>query len=412
MKNEMIVKSVAVDRSDIVLDYDVTGPWASFFETPRVFRATYGISLDGLPESVAVIPFLCNILPIAWLCDASVILDQCDEDFYESIPEFRKGYAEMYPAISFRGNIRAGSLVKNTLPELKGSAAFFSGGVDAFFTLLSHMDEKPDLMTVWGADIGLDDEEGWENVFSHTKSTAGEAGLDCVTIKTNFRRFIRYPELDRLVSASGDGWWHGFQHGIGLIGHAAPYAYQRRRATVYIAASLSADDGMDTCASYPTIDGNVRFFGCEVEHDGFESRRQDKVRFICRYAEEKGRRFLLRVCWMESGGANCGRCEKCARTMLAIKAENGSPADYGFPWDKRTIRQIKRLALHKEVLAARRWNPILERMRERYGTSGEWGWLTGKTIDEINRSPVKKLRSSAFWKLLRRLKSKIFKNNL
>lgn len=46
-------------------------------------------------------------------------------------------------------------------------ATFFSGGVDAFSTLISHIDETPELFTLWGNDILYDNQSGWKNVEKH-----------------------------------------------------------------------------------------------------------------------------------------------------------------------------------------------------------------------------------------------------
>ncbi len=78
---------------------------------------------------------------------------------------------------------------------------------------------------------------------------------------------------------SGDGWWHGFQHGIQVIGHAAPITCLMGKSTVYFASSFtSKEKGIITCASDPTIDNHLRFCQVKVVHDGYEFDRQDKVR--------------------------------------------------------------------------------------------------------------------------------------
>ena len=68
---------------------------------------------------------------------------------------------DMYPQINFLGKIHADKLENNSYSENNGAAAFFSGGVDAFNTLVNHAEEKPVLLTLWGADVKLDDVSGW-----------------------------------------------------------------------------------------------------------------------------------------------------------------------------------------------------------------------------------------------------------
>jgi len=53
----------------------------------------------------------------------------------------------MYPEFSFKGKINVKNIIKNTYSN-DNSLVLFSGGVDAFQTLLSHIDEKPYLLTL------------------------------------------------------------------------------------------------------------------------------------------------------------------------------------------------------------------------------------------------------------------------
>ena len=408
-ENRLRITKITVTRDTITCTYRVSGPWSRYFYSDNIFCITYSDDISSVPESVAAIPFLCNILPIAWLNDGVIELDECDGDFYRSIPEFKKGYEAMYPMLTFSGELAAGAVIENGSQALKGSAAFFSGGVDAFSTLISHMEEKPRLLTLWGADIKLDNKQGWEKVSRHLHSTADLYGLGYVEIKSPFREFINEAALNELVKDSGDGWWHGFQHGIGLIGHAAPYLYAKGLKTVYIASSLSPGD-QTPCASYPTIDDHVRFCGCRVVHDGFDYRRQDKVRSLCNFTRDTGTSIPLRVCWQSSGGTNCCKCEKCARTMLAIQAEGLCPSDFGFEWNTKTRKQIKYRLLKYERIKDYRWQPIIDRMRETHTTPGdraEWGWLINKSIEELNNTAAKRMRHTKCWKLLRKIKRRL-----
>lgn len=102
------------------------------------------------------------------------------------------------------------------------------------------------------------------------------------------------------VFKSWDGWWHGFQHGIGLIGQAAPIAFNHKLKSVYIVSTFTIKDKV-TCASDPIIDNFVEFCGWKTIHDGYESTRQDKVHKISRFVKNTGVDVNLRVCWISSG---------------------------------------------------------------------------------------------------------------
>ena len=74
--------------------------------------------------------------------------------------DFKQGYIDMYPKVDFKGTLIASNIIDNSYIPSKRTASFFSGGVDAFSTLISHVDEKPVLVTLWGSDIKLTDIKG------------------------------------------------------------------------------------------------------------------------------------------------------------------------------------------------------------------------------------------------------------
>lgn len=366
--NKFIVKSITVNEEYISYDYHISGEWKKYFNLDEMLSIKYSYKINDIPYGIAVIPLLCNILPLAWIFDGTVIVDEIDEDFYLSISKFKKGYEEMYPKISFKGSIISNSIIKYNQKPSNKSLALFSGGVDAFYTLLSNIKENPEINTIWGADIKLDDLDGWNRVLEHTIETANLYNLDYSWIKSNFRLIINEGELTKYVyEKSNDGWWHGFQHGIGLIGHLSPIVFKNNIKKIYIAASFTINEkGKVTCASDPSIDNNLEFCGCKVKHDGYEASRQDKIKFICNYAKEYNLKIPLRVCWQSTGGSNCCRCEKCYRTLFGIIAEKQDPRNFGFNYTDNEFKEIV-LDLKNNILIGNfRWEYIQNRFRENY----------------------------------------------
>lgn len=340
MKNKIVISEVLINNNKISYKYNINGYWREAYRVNEPFNIEYECDISGVPESIAVIPLLANILPIAWVYDAEIIVPSCDKDFFDSIDDFKQGYKNMYPMIHFGGKITVSKLQEN-ICDGTGSVAFFSGGVDAFNTLINHEKEQPTLLTVWGADIQFEDIIGWERVRNHLKYTAEEFNVDYVTIKSAFRRVIDMEVLNNKVKDSGDSWWHGFQHGIGIISHAAPVMYAKKKNKVYFASSFTAEDkGKVTCASDPTIDNYVRFCGAKVYHDGYEFTRQMKIHNIVQFSLKTGRNIELRVCWQSSGGSNCCNCEKCWRTILGIYVEGANPNNFGFDYDKKQLHKL------------------------------------------------------------------------
>lgn len=366
MKNRILVHLPHIQGNQIIYHYEVEGIWSEAFRMENTFSVVYSIDITSVPFSVAIVPLLANILPIAWVYDAEIIVPSCDRDFYNCIADVKKGYCDMYPMMNFGGILSVDRIEENLVDEQSGSCAFFSGGVDAFNTLTQHISEKPTLITLCGADIALEDEAGWNRVENHLEETCNEFGLDFVTVKTSFRDFLREGVLGSIVRNSGDGWWHGFQHGIGIICHAAPVMYALGKKTAYFASSFTAaDKGRVTCASDPTIDNYVRFCGCNIVHDGYEFTRQMKIHNITQFSKESGKRIPLRVCWESTGGSNCCNCEKCWRTILGLYAEGVSPENYGFHYSMKQLSTIskKMKSGRNPMFSSLRYQPIQSSMQ-------------------------------------------------
>lgn len=161
-KNLIRLKSVLREKNKFIYDYDVKGAVSEFFSERRPFTIEYKCDLETVPDSVAVIPFMSLVLPVCWLADSELDVTEADEDFAESIEEIKRGYMAMYPDLSFKGRINIGRKIKNTVDySLRRVLCLYSGGVDAVSTLLSNLCYKPDLMTIWGADIYFEQEKAW-----------------------------------------------------------------------------------------------------------------------------------------------------------------------------------------------------------------------------------------------------------
>lgn len=383
------VDSVSADSRSLTVAFSLSANLNRYFNEPHVFRVEYSQDISGVPEGILVIPFITNVLPIIWLTDAVLQVPRLDRIFYESIPEIKKGYADMSPMLTFRGRVEVGELEEHDVSPSEQVAAFFSGGVDAFATLIRHREEKPILLTMRGADIELTDEEGWQVVHDHTLETARQFGLpEPVFITSNFRTFLREGELTNLVKASGDNYWHGYQCGIGLIGHAAPIGYARRLKTVYIASSNTANVKV-ICASDPTIDNKVQWTPTSIVHDAYEWDRQQKIMAIVEYAHGTGAYPQLRVCWITSGGKNCSQCEKCLRTMYGLMAEGEDPSHYGFDMSSLLPDQSRRMLFSQSKnLRLANWEPILLRFRETrcYAEDSRVNWIF--KIKDLRHCPM------------------------
>ena len=131
---------IITEGNKIIIPFECTSQLKSFFPLSQ-FEISYSESIENVPTSIAVIPLICNLLPIIWLTDSILKVDALDKDFYESIEAFKSGYISMYPQMCFKGKMEINRLEENhTKSPHKQAATFFSGGVDAFATLIAHLD--------------------------------------------------------------------------------------------------------------------------------------------------------------------------------------------------------------------------------------------------------------------------------
>lgn len=301
-----------------------------WFECPDAGRVS---------DSIALVPVVANLLPFAWVFDCSLEVPCLDAAFVEAVPKIKQGYVDMLPNVTLGGCLNAHEVVScetDLSSDCCGSPLLlFSGGADAWCTFVRHVDERPHLVSIWGADIGCSNVSGWVLVDGHSNSVAKAFDVDYSYIKSNFKEMIDYRKLDKspIMKKAGYAWWHDVQHGIGLLSLAAPLGSAKNARRIYIASSnTEKDKGSYVCASDPTIDNLFVAGQLRGYHDAYELTRQGKIDEIVRYAASSSRQVNMRVCYHVETGRNCCHCEKCARTILEILAASGNPRDFGFDY--------------------------------------------------------------------------------
>jgi len=216
-----------------------------------------------------------------------------------------------------------------------GVACFFSGGVDSFYTLLRHRDEITHLLLIHGFDLELEDRDLRERVSEMVTAVAADLGKHVVEVETDVRMFS-----DRHV-----GW--GDYHGAAFASVALLFQAQFRR--VFLAASHTYND-LFPWGSHPLVDPLWSTERTELVHDAAEVTRSEKVAAL---AQSQLALDWLRVCWRNPGGAyNCGRCEKCLRTMIALKIAGALERAKTFPeLDLDAVAHMRCAEINEQMFA-------------------------------------------------------------
>ncbi|MGB3776667.1 MAG: hypothetical protein WA951_15530, partial [Leeuwenhoekiella sp.] len=332
------LNNIAFDEGGkkILYHYDITSGISALFDNSNPFYASYDLNVSKVPLSIAVIPFLGNIVPIAWFGGFTIEVDEVDEDFNESLKAIKEIFVKNYPNKELKGGLSAKKIVKNGKLGDK-TAMLFSGGVDAFATYIRIVDEKPDLVTIHGADIEIEDKRQWNDFLSFAKAEESISENPKEYIQANLRDFYTY-KVDLLIE--GLGWWGKIQHGLGLICLLAPLSEIKGYASIYIASSYTDHININW-GSTPEIDQQITWAELDVKHDGYELKRQDKVDLITDFAANSEKNLKLRVCYSElNDKLNCSSCEKCYRTILGIILSGKNTNDFGFVVNERIYDQI------------------------------------------------------------------------
>ena len=128
-------------------DYLATGPAAKFFHGCPSFFVKSEQNVSQCPQAIANIPFVANVLPIAWFAGFAVQVPEIDETFFESMIRLPEEFRKTYPDHALSGGLEAERLTKVTWGGDR-RLMLFSGGLDAFTTLVRHRDEDLELVTL------------------------------------------------------------------------------------------------------------------------------------------------------------------------------------------------------------------------------------------------------------------------
>jgi hypothetical protein len=244
---------------------------------------------------------------------------------------------------------------------LRETACFFSGGVDSFHAVVSARDRIDRLVYVEGFDVRAQQQALQRETRAALEQAAAWLGLPLTVLRTDVREW------------SDDHLSWGMYHGAALATAAHLVA---RTIKQMIIPSSAPYDQLYPWGSHPLTDplwsGSV-----QIEHYGATHDRFQKIATIL---DEEAARRTLRVCWRNPDQAyNCGRCEKCLRTMTTLAAYGVLERFETFP-DTLTVRAVSGLRLRGQAAQrnARRNIDLLARNGVRPDLQRAWqGVLDG-----------------------------------
>ena len=193
------------------------------------------------------------------------------------------------------------------------SGFFFSGGIDSLATLLrNHAVFKPGHrshiaygITVYG--LEMDKIEQLGPVEKRLERIAQEAGIERFTLRTNVR----------ILDDNWQFWEYQWQ---GSVLASIAHALARSIDCVFIASTIDYKY-LKPYGSHPLIDPLLSSSHMRIVHDGLTMNRLEKVKLVSQYDYAlKDMRCCNQSQKYDDDYVNCGKCEKCLRTMLALHA--------------------------------------------------------------------------------------------
>jgi hypothetical protein len=325
-----------------------------YFKKDRLFLK-YDKNIEDVAESILYIPAIANVAPVSWATGANLHVQELDETFIGSLRTIKDVMKDMYPDFSCAGDIHVGRIAKNHFGH-KGAAQLFTSGIDSFATYARHRDEKPDLITmgIYAPYSG----SLQRMIYREMERFAQKEEVALHRIEWDYMNdFFNQESLiaDYGRHLSEASWWAAVQHGLGLLGICAPLTAICDVQKIYIASSMSKGNSKawwKSWGSHPRIDDNVAWADIRSIHDGVEWSRQEKIKYAIKpYIEKTGHYPALIVCNEPYRGdvLNCGRCEKCSRTIAGLTVEGIDPNLCGFHVDHRTFGRIKQKLLMRRL---------------------------------------------------------------
>jgi hypothetical protein len=188
----------------------------------------------------------------------------------------------------------------------RGSATFFSGGVDSWFTALRRP-HAVNWITCLGFDMPVSHTDSFFKHRERLSEIAREAGRKLICGATNLRQ-TRWRQAPWEMLSFGPA--------LGMTALFLEPYFDR----VYIPSSFDYAT-LRPWGSHPLSDELFASSVMETIHDGAEFSRFDKTQYLS--SSDVALR-TLHVCYRGQDGSgqddtNCCRCQKCLRTMIALR---------------------------------------------------------------------------------------------
>jgi hypothetical protein len=200
--------------------------------------------------------------------------------------------------------------------------------------------------------LEVQDVEQFQKVLKLIATIAEASGVTFVPVYTN---------IVQLGPEDSNEYWKKFWLNEYMSASFAAIAHAFSKRWHSFAVNSSHDiPNLIPHGSNPLLTSCYSSWGLQIKEEGIDFSRVEKVKLITNWDVALDN---LRVCnkshLYEEGVFNCGKCEKCVRTMLAMEAAGGVSRSRAFPVDNVTVELVEKavvlagntLPLYMELLA-------------------------------------------------------------
>jgi hypothetical protein len=211
----------------------------------------------------------------------------------------------------------------------------------------------------------------WERASACVRAIADAEGLALVAVRSDAR--LLDPDRAFFIAES---------HASLLA--AAAHLFPGALRSASIAASADLRRHYRPWGSHPLLDPLYGSGAVAIRHSGHEFARLEKVKDLSRWDLTLSNLLVCNEAPLAPGFANCGRCEKCMRTLCEILAAGSLSKASTFAVRDVTPGSIRRLRT-VEASAIRRWEDLRHELRDQPDLSA--------AIDDW----IERLRAAAEW---------------
>jgi len=281
--------------------------WFSF---PRRYRDHISTEANG---------FAVALLPLAMALGEDLYIEGAlSPRLLSGLEEYQRIQCAWNPSPFMPVRIEAENLQSPIAdPNRRAVGSSFSGGVDSAYTLWRHLPENEKnpsyrishclIINGFDEDVDLDESGRFASIKQAMQPMMDHVGTEFIVCRTNYMEFGDRKMLKQAFAA---------------LVIAPALVLGRLFSAFYVPASYRFDDFYRD-GSHLMFDHLIATETMETIHDGSHVKRTEKTEVISKWSETY---TTLRVCgcdpvYDEENNfiLNCGRCEKCIRTMKTLE---------------------------------------------------------------------------------------------